>query len=133
MFALRTFVRRVSTERSINKVTLIGRAGNNPVVKGNEEHPAVLFSLATNTGMKVDWHRIVVFKEGLRNITTQFVKPGSRLYIEGKIGYMPISDSDGRPQQLTSIIADQIVFLGSRSNNSEANSYDQVNEATSVE
>jgi len=81
---------------SLNKVLLIGRLGADPEVKQmvNGKNVARL-SLATsntwkdkNTGEKkekTEWHRIVIFNEGLVNVVQQYVKKGTQVYIEGQL------------------------------------------------
>lgn len=108
---LRTFVRRLATERSLNRITLIGRAGADAQLKGSIEHPVVIFNLATSSNQKTEWHRISVFKPGLRTLAENYVKSGQRLFVEGKISYGHIVDAQGNALPTTSIIADDIVFL----------------------
>ena len=81
---------------SINKVLLIGRLGADPEIKQmvNGKNVARL-SLATsqswkdkNTGekkQKTEWHRVVIFNEGLVNVVQQYLKKGSQVYIEGQL------------------------------------------------
>jgi len=81
---------------SLNKVLLIGRLGADPEIKQmvNGKNVARL-SLATSqswkdksTGEKkekTEWHRIVVFNEGLVNVVQQYLKKGSQVYIEGQL------------------------------------------------
>jgi single-strand DNA-binding protein len=81
---------------SLNKVLLIGRLGADPEIKQmvNGKNVARL-SLATsntwkdkNTGEKkekTEWHRVVIFNEGLVNIVQQYVKKGAQVYIEGQL------------------------------------------------
>ena len=81
---------------SLNKVLLIGRLGADPEIKQmvNGKNVARL-SLATsntwkdkNTGEKkekTEWHRIVIFSEGLVNVVQQYVKKGTQVYIEGQL------------------------------------------------
>jgi single-strand DNA-binding protein len=81
---------------SLNKVLLIGRLGADPEIKQmvNGKNVARL-SLATsntwkdkNTGEKkekTEWHRIVIFSEGLVNVVQQYVKKGALVYIEGQL------------------------------------------------
>ena len=81
---------------SLNKVLLIGRLGADPEIKQmvNGKHVARL-SLATsntwkdkNTGEKkekTEWHRVVIFNEGLVNVVQQYVKKGAQVYIEGQL------------------------------------------------
>ena len=81
---------------SLNKVLLIGRLGSDPEIKQmtNGKNVARL-SLATsqswkdkNTGEKkekTEWHRVVVFNEGLVNVIQQYLKKGSQIYVEGQM------------------------------------------------
>lgn len=114
MLALRSFVRAMSTEKSLNRVTLIGRVGGDAVLKGTVEHPVVLFNLATNQAQKSEWHRISVFKPNLRNITEKYVKSGCRVFVEGRLSHGHIIDAQGNAMPTTSVIADEVIFLSKR-------------------
>ncbi|XP_063074156.1 single-stranded DNA-binding protein, mitochondrial [Engraulis encrasicolus] len=114
-------------ERSINKVQLLGRVGQDPVMRQVDgRNPVTIFSMATNemwrsgeggnpdTGdvsQKTTWHRISVFKPGLRDVAYQYVKKGSRLLVEGKLDYGEYVDKNNVRRQATTIIVDNIVFL----------------------
>ena len=81
---------------SLNKVLLIGRLGADPEIKQmvNGKNVARL-SLATsqswkdkNTGEKkekTEWHRVVIFNEGLVNVVQQYLKKGAQVYVEGQL------------------------------------------------
>ena len=81
---------------SLNKVLLIGRLGADPEIKQMVNGKSVArLSLATsntwkdkNTGErkeKTEWHRVVIFSEGLINVVQQYVKKGAQVYIEGQL------------------------------------------------
>ena len=81
---------------SLNKVLLIGRLGADPDIKQMVNGKSVArLSLATsntwkdkNTGEKkekTEWHRIVIFNEGLVKVVQQYVKKGAQVYIEGQL------------------------------------------------
>ena len=81
---------------SLNKVLLIGRLGADPEIKQMVSGKSVArLSLATNntwkdknTGEKkekTEWHRVVIFNEGLVNVVQQYVKKGAQVYIEGQL------------------------------------------------
>ena len=81
---------------SLNKVLLIGRLGADPEIKQMVNGKSVArFSLATsntwkdkNTGEKkekTEWHRVVIFNEGLIKVVQQYVKKGAQVYIEGQL------------------------------------------------
>ncbi|XP_068163134.1 single-stranded DNA-binding protein, mitochondrial [Antennarius striatus] len=129
----RQLVRHRSTEtslileRSINRVQLLGRVGQDPVMRQMEgRNPVTIFSVATNemwrtgdgevntTGevsQKTTWHRVSVFKPGLRDVAYQYIKKGSRVLVEGKLDYGEYVDKNQVRRQATTIIADNIVFL----------------------
>jgi len=81
---------------SLNKVLLIGRLGSDPEIKQMVNGKSVArFSLATsntwkdkNTGEKkekTEWHRVVIFNEGLVKVVQQYVKKGAQVYVEGQL------------------------------------------------
>tara|TARA_Y100000590_G_C15334712_1_gene869099 strand:- start:285 stop:743 length:459 start_codon:yes stop_codon:yes gene_type:complete len=81
---------------SLNKVLLIGRLGSDPEIKQMVNGKSVArLSLATsntwkdkNTGErkeKTEWHRVVIFNEGLVNVVKQYVKKGAQVYVEGQL------------------------------------------------
>ena len=83
-------------QSGINKVILIGNLGKDPVVKYMPSGDAVAnITLATSeswndksTGEKkekTEWHRVVIFSEGLVNVVQQYVKKGAQVYIEGQL------------------------------------------------
>ena len=101
---------------SLNKVLLIGRLGADPDIKQmvNGKNVARL-SLATsqswkdkNTGEKkekTEWHRIVVFNEGLVNVVQQYLKKGAQVYIEGQLSTRKWKDEQsGQDKYSTEIL-----------------------------
>nr|XP_057922008.1 single-stranded DNA-binding protein, mitochondrial [Doryrhamphus excisus] len=114
-------------ERSINRVQLLGRVGQDPVMRQVEgRNPVTIFSMATNemwrTGenemsssgdisQKTTWHRVSIFKPGLRDVAYQYVKKGARILVEGKLDYGEYVDKNQVRRQATTIIADNIIFL----------------------
>uniref|UniRef100_A0A3B3Z6G1 Uncharacterized protein n=1 Tax=Periophthalmus magnuspinnatus TaxID=409849 RepID=A0A3B3Z6G1_9GOBI len=112
----------------INRVQLLGRVGQDPVMRQVEgRNPVTIFSVATNEmwrsgegemnpgsgdiSQKTTWHRVSVFKPGLRDVAYQYVKKGSRVLVEGKLDYGEYVDKNQVRRQATTIIADNIVFL----------------------
>ncbi|XP_062990555.1 single-stranded DNA-binding protein, mitochondrial [Elgaria multicarinata webbii] len=114
-------------ERSLNRIQLLGRVGQDPVMRQVEgKNPVTIFSLATNEmwrsgesealqagdiTQKTTWHRISVFRPGLRDVAYQYVKKGARIYVEGKIDYGEYVDKNNVRRQATTVIADNIIFL----------------------
>ncbi|MDR2760249.1 MAG: single-stranded DNA-binding protein [Rickettsiales bacterium] len=100
---------------SINKVILIGNVGKDPEIRSmNNGNEVALFSLATSeywrdkaTGEKKDkteWHRIVVYSQGLVNIIKSYVKRGTKLYVSGSIQTRRWTDAQGAEKYATEII-----------------------------
>jgi len=101
---------------SLNKVLLIGRLGADPEVKQMMNGKSVArFSLATsntwkdkNTGEKkekTEWHRVVIFNEGLVNVVQQYVKKGAQVYVEGQLTTRKWTDEkSGQDRYSTEIV-----------------------------
>lgn len=116
--------------KGINKVQLIGRLGQAPEKRYINNNPVVNFTLATdesyidkNTGNKVqqsEWHRISAFGK-LADIISQYLNKGSRVYIEGKLKTR-VWEKDGIKQYTTEIIANNMVMLDSKQQQTVANS-----------
>ena len=122
---------------SLNKVLLIGRLGADPEIKQMVNGKSVArLSLATsntwkdkNTGEKkekTEWHRIVVFNEGLVNVVQQYLKKGAQVYIEGQLSTRKWKDEQsGQDKYSTEIILQgynsTLTMLGSSSSNNLTN------------
>ena len=123
---------------SLNKVLLIGRLGNDPEIKPmqNGKNVAIL-SLATseswkdkNTGEKkekTEWHRVVIFNEGLVNVVQKYLKKGSQVYVEGQLNTSKYTDNNGQEKFSTQIVIQgynsSLTMLGasSKSNDNSIN------------
>jgi single-strand DNA-binding protein len=122
---------------SLNKVLLIGRLGADPEIKqmANGKNVARL-SLATsqnwkdkNTGekkQKTEWHRVVIFNEGLVNVVQQYLKKGSQVYIEGQLSTRKWRDEQsGQDKYSTEVVIQgynsSLTMLGGRSENENIN------------
>lgn len=123
--------------RGINKVILVGNVGGDPEVRYTATSNAVAsFSLATsdtwkdkNTGEKQDrteWHRIVCFNR-LGEIAGEYIRKGSKLYVEGRLQTRKWQDQQGQDRYTTEIIASDIQMLDSK--NQGASYADAFNEA----
>jgi len=109
-------------EKSVNKVTLLGRLGQDPVLRGTERTPVVTFSIATNESWKskendgeyqirTEWHNIAVFSEPLQNIVMDRVKKGMRVQIDGRIRYSEY-EKEGVLIRGVSIVAQDLITFG---------------------
>ena len=136
---------------SLNKVQLIGRLGADPDVKQMVNGKSVArLSLATsqswkdrNSGEKkekTEWHRIVVFNEGLVNVVQQYLKKGAQVYIEGQLTTRKWKDEQtGQDKYSTEIVlqgynSTLTMLGGANSNNATStssnknNDFDQTNQ-----
>ena len=121
---------------SLNKVSLIGRLGADPDIKQMVNGKSVArMSLATsntwkdkNTGErkeKTEWHRIVVFNEGLVNVIKQYEKKGTQVYVEGQLNTRKWTDEKtGQDKYSTDIVLQgynsTFTILSSKSNQPSA-------------
>jgi len=62
---------------------------------------------------KTEWHRISVFKPSLRGICEDYLRKGARVYVHGRLSYGEVQDINGQAHQVTSIIAEDMIFLAS--------------------
>ena len=107
----------------VNKVVLIGNAGQDPEVRHLDSGVAVAnFNLATNENYKdrngervtqTEWHRIVLWR-GLAEVAEKYVKKGELLYIEGRLRTRSWDDKEGIKRYTTEIYADEMKMLGRR-------------------
>ena len=99
---------------SVNKVILVGNLGNDPDVKTMQSGDKVVnLSLATSESWKdkasgerkenTQWHRIVVFNQGLVNVCENYLKKGSKLYIEGQLETRSW-EQDGQKKYTTEVV-----------------------------
>lgn len=98
-----------------SKAILIGNLGRDPEIKYTTSGTAVCnFSLATTESMKgnkrTDWHNIVCFGK-LAEIAAQYLKKGSRIYLEGRIHYDNYENKEGKKIYTTQILCDQLLML----------------------
>lgn len=100
---------------SINKVILVGNVGQDPEIRSTQDGREIAnFSIATsdswkdkNTGEKkekTEWHRVVIFSPGLVNIVKNYIKKGSKLYVEGALQSRKWTDNNGVEKLTTEIV-----------------------------
>ncbi len=117
-------------QRGVNKVILIGNLGQDPEVKympnGNAVANATVATSESwkdkNTGEaqeKTEWHRVVFFRR-LAEIVGEYLKKGSKVYIEGRLQTRKWTDKDGQDRYTTEIVADKMQMLDSRGGGSAA-------------
>jgi len=100
---------------SVNKVILLGNIGKNPEIKSTQNGSKLAsFSIATSKRWKdkqtqeykdkTEWHKVVVFGEGLVDIVDKYVKKGSKIYIEGELQTRKWQDQTGNDRYTTEVI-----------------------------
>jgi single-strand DNA-binding protein len=99
---------------SINKVILVGNLGQDPEIRSTQDGREIAsFSVATsdswkdkNTGEKKDkteWHRIVIFSQGLVGIAKSYLKKGTKVYLEGSLQTRKWTDAQGVEKYTTEV------------------------------
>ncbi|CAL77754.1 Single-stranded DNA-binding protein controls activity of RecBCD nuclease [Bradyrhizobium sp. ORS 278] len=100
---------------SVNKVILVGNLGKDPEIRRTQDgRPIANLSIATsetwrdkNTGErkeKTEWHRVVIFNEGLCKVAEQYLKKGSTVYIEGALQTRKWTDQSGVEKYSTEVV-----------------------------
>ncbi|MDT8894232.1 single-stranded DNA-binding protein [Halomonas sp. I1] len=109
--------------RGVNKVILVGNVGQDPEVRFTQSgNPVGNINLATSdqwkdrqTGEKqekTEWHRLIVFRR-LAELAQQYVRKGSKLYIEGKLQTRKWQDQSGQDRYTTEILVNDMQMLSS--------------------
>src|SRR5215211_5785465 len=100
---------------SVNKVILIGNLGKDPEIRrlGSGE-PVVNLSLATSESWKdkstgerkekTEWHRVVIFNENIARVAEQYLKKGSKVYVEGQLQTRKWTDQSGQEKYSTEVV-----------------------------
>ena len=100
---------------SMNRVTLIGNLGKDPEIRRTQDgRPIANLSIATSeswrdktTGErkeKTEWHRVVIFSEGLAKVAEQYLKKGAKVCVEGKLATRKWTDQSGVEKYSTEVV-----------------------------
>src|SRR5690242_12410301 len=100
---------------SVNKVILIGNLGRDPEVRRLPSgEPVVNLSIATSESWrdktsgerkeKTEWHRVVIFNENIAKVAEQYLKKGSKIYLEGQLQTRKYTDKDGTEKYSTEVV-----------------------------
>lgn len=100
---------------SVNKVILIGNLGRDPEVRSTQDGAKIVqLSLATSESWKdratgerrerAEWHRVVIFNERLADVAEQYLRKGSKVYVEGQLQTRKWQDKDGQDRYTTEIV-----------------------------
>ena len=114
---------------SVNKVTLIGNLGRDPDVRRlTSGDPVVNLSVATSESWRdkasgerkerTEWHRVVIFNEHLARVAEQYLRKGSKVYLEGQLQTRKYTDKDGVEKYSTEVVLQrfrgELVMLDAR-------------------
>ena len=114
---------------SVNKVILVGNLGRDPESRRMPSGDSmVTFSVATSeswrdksTGERkeqTEWHNVVIFNDNLAKIAEQYLRKGSKVYIEGQLKTRKYNDKDGQERRVTEIVLNrfrgELTLLDSR-------------------
>jgi single-strand DNA-binding protein len=114
---------------SVNKVILVGNLGRDPEVRRmTSGDPVVNLSVATSENWKdkasgerkekTEWHRVVIFNENLAKVAEQYLRKGSKVYLEGQLSTRKYTDKDGVEKYSTEIVLNrfrgELVMLDAR-------------------
>ena len=128
---------------SVNKVILLGNLGQDPDIRTMQNGKKVCtFSLATSdswkdkeTGEKkekTEWHRVVVFNEGLIGVVESYIKKGTKLYVEGSLQTRKWTDDKGVEKYTTEIVIQgyggRIDIVSAKGNNQELSQDQDISE-----
>jgi len=100
---------------SVNKVILVGNLGKDPEIRRTQDgRPIANLSVATSeswrdkaTGERketTEWHRVVIFNEGLAKVAEQYLKKGAKVYIEGQLQTRKWTDQSGAEKYTTEVV-----------------------------
>ncbi|MDI4232250.1 single-stranded DNA-binding protein [Bradyrhizobium sp. 31Argb] len=100
---------------SVNKVILVGNLGKDPEIRRTQDgRPIANLSVATSetwrdraTGErkeKTEWHRVVIFNEGLAKVAEQYLKKGAKVYVEGQLQTRKWTDQSGVEKYSTEVV-----------------------------
>jgi single-strand DNA-binding protein len=132
---------------SVNKVIILGNLGRDPEVRFTaNEQKVVTLSVATSERWKdrhsgeqrerTEWHRVVIYAEGLAEVAERYLTTGSTVYLEGQLQTRKWTDQAGQERYTTEIVLQawrgQLVLLGGSRNGSTADPHGDDGETASA-
>ena len=125
---------------SVNKVILVGNLGRDPEVRRlNNGEPVVSLTVATGESWKdkatgerkekTEWHKVVIFNENLARVAEQYLKKGSKVYLEGQLQTRKWTDQQGVEKYTTEVVLQrfrgELTILDGRSGGDEGSQESQ--------
>ncbi len=122
---------------SVNKVILVGNLGRDPEIRRmTSGEPVANLSVATSETWRdkasgerkerTEWHRVVIFNENLAKVAEQYLRKGSKVYLEGQLATRKWTDKDGVEKYTTEVVLNrfrgELVMLDSRNESGAARS-----------
>ena len=100
---------------SVNKVILVGNLGRDPEIRSTQDGREIAnITVATSESWKdrstgerkekTEWHRVVIFNEGLVNVVKNYLKKGAKVYIEGQLQTRKWTNKEGQDQYSTEVV-----------------------------
>jgi single-strand DNA-binding protein len=100
---------------SVNKVILIGNLGRDPEIRSTQDGTQIAnLSVATSESWRdrssgerrerTEWHRVVIFNENLVKVASQYLKKGSKVYLEGQLQTRKWTDQSGQEKYTTEVV-----------------------------
>jgi len=137
---------------SVNKVILLGTVGQEPTIHTTQDGKKIAtFSLATSDKWKdkqsgemrdkTEWHRVVVFADGLAGIVERYIKKGSKIFVEGSLQTRKWTDNSGVEKYTTEVILqgfnNKLEIIGNKEtekNETQSSSYNETqNDVSGIE
>jgi single-strand DNA-binding protein len=131
---------------SINKVILIGNLGADPEIRNTQDgRPIANLRIATSESWRdkgsgerrerTEWHRVVIFNEGLCRIAEQYLRKGSKVYLEGQLQTRKWEDQSGQDRYTTEVVLQgfnsQLTMLDSRNSGAGEGGQDHASSGSS--
>lgn len=128
---------------SVNKVILIGNLGRDPEVRSMQSGDKIVnLSVATSESWKdktsgerkekSEWHRVVIFNQGIAKVAESYLKKGSKVYLEGQLETRKWTDKDGVEKYSTEVVLrpfrGELVMLDSKGGESKPGKQEEVNQ-----
>lgn len=120
---------------SVNKVIIVGNLGDDPKINYSSSGSTITnLSIATTESYKdkhgekqekTEWHRVVMYNK-LAEIAGEYLKKGSKVYLEGRLQTRKWTNKDGADQYTTEIIANEMKMLGGKANTSKQTDDDEI-------
>lgn len=120
---------------SVNKVIIVGNLGDDPKINYSSSGSTITnLSVATTESYKdkqgekqgkTEWHRVVMYNK-LAEIAGEYLKKGSKVYLEGRLQTRKWTNKDGADQYTTEIIANEMKMLGGKANTSKQTDDDEI-------